>query len=51
VEPSLERADIDAALAGLFDVNAKLTTLVEDVGAIRGFFEDGEDEEEAESNG
>ena len=51
MEPTLVRADVDAALAGLFDLNAKLTTIGDDILAIRRLLEDDEDEEEAEGDG
>lgn len=42
---------MDAALAGLFDLNATLTRIGEDIATIRTLLEDGDDEEETESNG
>jgi hypothetical protein len=51
MDPIVVRADVDAVLAGLFDVNAKLTTIGEDIATIRRLFEDGDDEEEEEGNG
>jgi hypothetical protein len=44
------RADVDAALAGMFDLNAKLATIREDILAIRRLLEDDEGEEEAEGD-
>jgi hypothetical protein len=50
MEPLLVRADVDAALAGIFDLNARLATIGDDISAIRALLEDGEDEEEAEGD-
>jgi hypothetical protein len=50
MEPVLVRADVDAALAGLFDLNARLATIGDDIRAIRTLLGDDEDEEEAEGN-
>jgi hypothetical protein len=50
MEPVLVRADVDAALAGLFDLNARLATIGDDVRAIRTLLGNDEDEEEAEGN-
>jgi hypothetical protein len=50
MEPVLVRADVDAALAGMFDLNAKLATIREDILAIRRLLEDDEGEEEAEGD-
>jgi hypothetical protein len=47
VEPAVTRLDVDAALAGIFDANAKLDRIVSDVAAIRRMLE-GDDEEEEE---
>jgi hypothetical protein len=50
MEPVLVRADVDAALAGLFDLNTKLATIGRDIRAIRRLLGDDEDEEEAEGD-
>jgi hypothetical protein len=42
------RADVDAVLAGIFDVNAKLVRITEEVTAIRRLLEEDGDEEEEE---
>ena len=52
MEPAFERADVDALLAGVFDVNAKLAHIAVSVRAIRYLLEeedDGEEEEEDSS--
>jgi hypothetical protein len=51
VEPVLVRADVDAALAGIFDLKVTLAKIGEDIATIRKLLEDGQDEEEAEGNG
>ena len=45
----IEREDVNAILSGVFDINAKLARIDENLHAIAGWFEDrGDDEEEEE---
>jgi hypothetical protein len=41
-----EQEDVLATLKGVFDVNAKLADIAQDVDAIRRMMEDGDEEEE-----
>jgi hypothetical protein len=41
VRGGLERADVDAILAGLFDVNAKLSRIDENIETITGWLAGG----------
>ncbi len=50
MEPVRERADVDAILAGLFDVNAKLSRIDENLETITGWLEEDDDEEEEEDD-
>ncbi len=50
VEPVVERADVDAFLAGFFDVTAKLEEIIVDVRAIRYLLEEDDDGEEEEDD-
>ena len=42
------REDVDAILAALFDVNAKLSRIEDNLETITGWFEEDDDEEEEE---
>ncbi|MGH3130919.1 MAG: hypothetical protein ACRDNX_08895 [Gaiellaceae bacterium] len=46
----LDRHDVDAIHAGIFDLNAKLALVAQDIGAIRRLFEENDDEEEEEDH-
>ena len=47
-EPPLDRNDVDAILEGLFDANARLVAIMDEVDVIRRLLEDygGEEEED-----
>ena len=46
----LERADVDAILSGLFDINANLAEIRDELRMIRWLLEDGDEEEEEEGD-
>ena len=47
---AIERADVDAILAGLFDLNAKLSRIDENIETITGWLEEDDDGEEEEDD-
>ena len=46
-----EREDIVSIIGGLFDTNAKLERVAQDVAAIRDLLDENDDEEEAQEDG
>jgi hypothetical protein len=48
VNPVLEREDVDASLSGIFDINAKLSRIDENLETIAVWLREDEDEEEEE---
>jgi hypothetical protein len=51
VAAAWEREDVNAILSGVFDLNAKLLRIGEDVGRIRYLLEDEDEEEEEDDEG
>jgi hypothetical protein len=51
VEALIEREDVDAILGGVFDINANLAEVRDELRIIRRLLEDGDEEEEEEDNG
>jgi hypothetical protein len=49
-EPLVDRDDVSALLSGIFDMNAKLAGVSEDVHRIRLLLEDDDGEEEEEED-
>ena len=47
----MTRIDVEAVVAGMFDVNRKLFRIASDLHAIRVLLEDGDEEEEEETAG
>jgi hypothetical protein len=46
VNAPVEREDVDAILSGVFDINAKLAHIDENLAEITGWLENGGDDEE-----
>jgi hypothetical protein len=44
-EPPVDRQDVSSIIGGLFEMNAKLADIAEDVSAIRAMLEEDDDEE------
>jgi hypothetical protein len=51
VDGVIDDGDFNAILSGIFDINAKLAEIRDDLQVIRWLLEDGNDEEEEEQEG
>jgi len=50
VDDVFEREDLDAILSGVFDINAKLAHIDENLAQITSWLENGDDDEEEEDD-